>query len=390
MDRVTLVLCALVFTDTFGYAVLLPLLPFSAQRFGASTLAIGAMFASYSLCQLVAAPALGSLSDRFGRRPLVLLSQIGSAFGFALLFGASAFWVLVLSRVVDGLTAGNISILYAAVLDQFQKEAWARRFAYLSSATGLGILLGLITSSLVVSVGLSGAAAVGLALTGLSIVLTWRFLPETRHRQPNTSALQAWRSALVTADARLLRRTAGAVLLGTLAQTSFLLALPLYLARVLGFTAAQATPVIAGLFVCAAGYQSLLLPRLLERVHERTAAMLGFASLALGSGLVGVAQGLPSVLAGAAVVMVGVATLAPTLPSLLGASNRTLDEGALMGLNQSVVSVGQMVGPVLGYGALTLPSTIGYGVLNALLALGGLAVVVGLPRGSEVPGVTTS
>jgi DHA1 family tetracycline resistance protein-like MFS transporter len=384
MDRVTLVLCMLVFTDTFGYAVLLPLLPFSAQQFGASTLAIGAMFASYSLCQLVAAPALGSLSDRFGRRPLVLLSQIGSAIGFAMLFGASAFWVLVVSRVVDGLTAGNISILYAAVLDQFPKDAWTRRFAYLSTATGLGILLGLLTSSLVVSVGLSGAAATGLALTGLSVLLTWRFLPETRHRQPPTSALRAWRSALVASDARVLRRTAGAVLLGTLAQTSFLLALPLYLARVLGFTAEQATPAIAGLFVFAAVFQSLVLPRVVERLHERTTAMLGFACLALGSGLVGVAQGLPMVLAGAAVVMVGVATLAPTLPSLLGASNTTLDEGALMGLNQSVASVGQMIGPVLGYGALTMPSTIGYGGLNLLLALGGLVVVARLPRRVDV------
>jgi MFS family permease len=378
LDPVTTVLCVLVFTDTFGYAVILPLLPFAAERFGASTVLVGVLFASYSLCQLVAAPVLGSLSDRYGRRPLLLISQAGSAVGFVLLLGPSAYWILLVSRIVDGLTAGNISILYSAVLDHFPREEWVRRFAYLATATGLGILLGLIVSSVVVRLGLAGAAGVALVLTGVSLVLTWRFLPETAQRARSVSAVQAWRRATVAGDTPRLRPTILAVLLGTLAQAAFLLALPLYLERVLGYTEEAATPFIAALFVAAALFQTIGVPRVVQRLGEPSSALAAFALIALGSLILAAAGGLVGVAAGAGTVILGIALLAPTLPSMLGASSPGLGSGAVMGLNQATVSFGQMVGPLLGYGALTLGEARGYGALNIVLALFGLAVVAGL------------
>src|SRR4051794_122349 len=95
--RITLILCLLVGIDTFSYAVLLPLLPFAAERSGASVLPIGGLFASYSIGQLLAAPLLGAWSDRVGRRPILLLSQAGSGLGFALLLGPATFGVLLAS-----------------------------------------------------------------------------------------------------------------------------------------------------------------------------------------------------------------------------------------------------------------------------------------------------
>ena len=377
-DPVTTVLCVLVGTDTFGYAVILPLLPFAAERFGASTWLVGAVFASYSLCQLLAAPVLGSLSDRFGRRPLLLISQLGSGVGFGLLLGPIGFWILLTSRIVDGLTAGNISILYSAVLDHFPRSEWVRRFAYLSTATGLGILLGLIVSSVVVRLGLAGAAGIALLLTALSLLLTWRYLPETRQRAATVSALAAWRHATVSGKSGQLRHTLGAVLLGTLVQASFLLALPLYLERRLGYFEDAATPFIAGLFVLAALFQSLAVARIVARLGERRAASAAFALIAMGSLILALASGFIGVVIGGGVVMLGIATLAPTLPSLLGASTPDLGAGSLMGLNQATVSLGQMLGPLLGYGALTLAEAAGYGIVNLALALVGLAVVATL------------
>jgi DHA1 family tetracycline resistance protein-like MFS transporter len=392
MDRVTALLCLLVLVDSFGYAVVLPLLPFAAERFGASIYAIGAMFASYSLCQLIAAPLLGSLSDRFGRRPLLLLSQAGSAAGFALLLGPNGFGALLLSRAVDGLTAGNISILYAAVLDHFPRQSWGRRFAYLSTATGGGILLGLVTSSLVARFGLGAAAGLALVLTGISLILTWRLLPETRQRHSTGSLISAWRRVAVSDQRAVLGRVELGVLLSTLAQTAFLLALPLYLAALLGYREEEATRFIAALFVAAAIFQVIVVPRLIERLAERQAALVGFGFVAIGGlivgaagavegggPIVGTALSLPMVGTGATLLIWGVAVLSASLPALLGARNRALDEGALMGLNQSVVSLGQMIGPLLGYGALAL-STAGYGIVAVLLASAGLVATLAVPK----------
>jgi DHA1 family tetracycline resistance protein-like MFS transporter len=283
----------------------------------------------------------------------------------------------LLSRVVDGLTAGNIAILYASVLDHFPRAEWARRFAYLSTATGAGILLGLVCSSIVAARGLPPAAAVGLALTLLSLVVTWRLLPETR-RRPSTSPFAAWRQAAVGDVSRQLRRTALAVLLSTLAQTAFLLALPLYLARVLGYQEQEATLLIAGLFVLAAVFQMAALPRMAHRLGEWRAAVTGFGAVAVGGAGLALSASLVHVGLSGGVMMLGIATLASTLPALLGVTNRALDEGALMGLNQAVVSVGQMLGPLLGYGALLLPTTLGYGAVSVLLALSGVVVLRGV------------
>ncbi len=378
VDRVTAALCLLVFTDTFGYAVILPLLPFSAERFGASTLLVGVLFASYSLCQLVAAPVLGSLSDRYGRRPLLLVSQVGSGIGFALLLGPTSYWVLLASRIVDGVTAGNISILYSAVLDHFPSADWSRRFAYLSTATGLGILLGLIVSSVVVRIGLPGAATVALLLTGLSLLVTWRVLPETSQRVERISARRAWKNAALTGEGARLRHTMVVVLFGTLLQAAFLLALPLYLERILGYTEQSATPFIAALFVLAAVFQTLAVPRMVDWLGDRASALLGFAVTAAGALALGLVDSFAGVAVGASLVILGIAALAPTLPSLLGGAAPSLGGGALMGLNQSTVSLGQIIGPLLGYGALTVAAGGGYGAVNVALALGGLAALAAL------------
>jgi len=385
LDHTTAVLCFLVLVDTFGYAVVLPLLPFAAESQGASIYAIGAMFASYSLFQLVAAPVLGALGDRFGRRPVLLFSQAGSAAGFALLLGPGGFGVLLLSRTVDGLTAGNISLVYAAVLDHFPREAWGRRFAYLSSATGGGILLGLIVSSLIARFGLAAAASLALVLTGMTLVVTWRLLPETRQRQPTTSVRDAWRRAAASGQRAALGRIGLSVLVSTVAQTAFLLALPIYLARLLGYDAEQATRFIAVLFVVAAAFQVTLVPRLIERFTARGAASIGFVFLGGGGLIVALATGFSLVIAGATALVCGVAILSPSLPALLGERNRSLDEGVLMGLNQSVVSAGQMIGPLLGYAALAL-STTAYGVVAIGLACAGFGALHTL-RGESTSGL---
>jgi DHA1 family tetracycline resistance protein-like MFS transporter len=374
-DRLGEVLALLVFTDTFGYAIVLPLMPLAAQRRGASPLAVGALFATYSGCQLLFAPLLGRLSDRFGRRPVLLASLIGSAAGFALML-LGGYLPLLVSRVVDGVTAGNIAIVNAVVLDRFPRSDWGARFTYLSTATGLGILVGIGVSAGLARFGLSAAAMVALALCLASAGFMWRFLPESATKGP---AAQPWTAR----QAVTLQRAVPAGLIATVLQAAFLLTLPLYLNRILGWDQVKSTLALAALIAVAAVSQLTVVSPLMRRLDPRSVALSGFAFLLLG-GLVLVSNhAAAGVVAGAVAAIIGVAFLSPAVPTLISHHNRSLQEGAVMGMNQSVASAGQMAGPLLGYGALQLFAAPGYGAICAVLAAGGIALTYPIRRGAS-------
>lgn len=377
-------LSLLTFTDMFGYAIVVPVLPFAAQHFGAGTLTVGAIFASYSLCQLVSAPVLGAMSDRYGRRLFLLISQSGSVIGFVIMALAGSVWPLFLSRIIDGLTAGNISIIWASVLDHYQRPAWGRRFANLTTATGLGILLGLLTSSLVARYGLAVVAWVAVTLILLNMVITLRAFPErsaTRASPPGRHGLAELLGHPGNAGAR---RVVGAGLLSTIDQSAFLLALPLFLGQLLHFQAQASAITITVLFALAAAFQVLLLGAVVTRLGDRRTAVLGFALMILGGSGLAAARTLGPVLVAGTLVMWGIVLLNPSISALLGTSNRTLDDGAIMGVNQSMASAGQLLGPLVGYAALALFSTRGFGIVCALLAVAGLALTSRIRLGDAV------
>jgi DHA1 family tetracycline resistance protein-like MFS transporter len=368
-------LCLLAFTDTFGYSIVVPLLPFAARDFGASDLAIGVVFASYSLCQLVAAPVIGTLSDRHGRRPLLLISQTGSAAGFALMIGAGSIWPLLLSRVIDGVTSGNISLVYAAVLDGYPQRERARQFSYLSSATGLGILAGLGVSSLLARFGLGAATVAALALCLAGMLLTWRIFPETAARRP-AGMRHMGRWIVNGAGGPAMRRVLAAKLAAVMGQTGFVLAFPLYLSRLLGYDATEAATLMTVLVAAGACFQVAVMPRLVDLLGEVRAALLGFGLLVAGGLVAAMAGTVAVVFAGGSLVLWGSALLGPSLTTMLAGANTTLDEGAVMGVNQSVASAGQMLGPPPGYGALAVIGAAGSGLLCAAMAALGFALTL--------------
>ena len=375
-DRVFLVIAALVFADTFGYAIVLPLLPFAAEREGAPAFVIGAVFATYSLCQLVAAPLLGSLSDRIGRRPVLVLSQTGSAAGFLILASTGTLLPMFISRVVDGLTAGNISTAYAVILDRFRREDWAARFAMLGSATGAGIVAGLLTSSLLASGGVRAGAWVAFALAALTALGTYLLLPETRVAQGRAKEQMRLRTALASGGPYGLRRTVVAALVSMVLQAAFLVTLPLYLMRTLGYAEQQTTIFLTALVGGAAVFQLGILPRLMRALGERRAALLGFVAASAGGLVCAGASELAAVAFGAALTMGAVVILNPAFTSLIGGRHEAAGEGTLMGINQSTASLGQLIGPVVGYAALGLGSAAAFGA--GLLVLGVIGVLVTL------------
>src|SRR5215813_3692145 len=132
----------IVLVDVLGLTIILPLLPFYAESMGATPRIVGLIVSVYALCQLIAGPPLGHLSDRIGRRPVLLVSQMGTFIGFLILAYAQSLWLVFLARIIDGLTAGNLTVAQAYIADVSDPENRTRSFGFIGIAFGLGFLVG--------------------------------------------------------------------------------------------------------------------------------------------------------------------------------------------------------------------------------------------------------
>ncbi|MFN0091234.1 MAG: MFS transporter, partial [Acidimicrobiales bacterium] len=166
--------------DLVGFGIVLPILPLYAERFGASPSVIGLVLAAYSVGQLVGAPILGRLSDRYGRKPVLLLALAGSSLGHLVTGLAGSVWVVLAARAVDGLSGGSVSVAQAAVADLAPPAARARLFGLLGVAFAVGFVVGPALGSLAALGGPRLPFFLAAGLSGLNALTGLRRLPETR------------------------------------------------------------------------------------------------------------------------------------------------------------------------------------------------------------------
>src|SRR5438128_3185901 len=182
VTRPLLIIFLTIFVNLVGFGIIIPLLPFYAETFGASPLVIGLLFAVFSLCQLVAAPALGDLSDRYGRRPILVFSLAGTVVSFVMLALAHSVAMLFAARIVDGLSGGNISTARAYVADVTEPKDRARAYGLIGAAFGLGFILGPALSGVLSHYSYTAPIWAAAALTLVATAIAWLWLPETVHR----------------------------------------------------------------------------------------------------------------------------------------------------------------------------------------------------------------
>src|SRR5882762_8481168 len=182
VTRPLLIIFLTIFVNLVGFGIIIPLLPFYAGTFGASPVVIGLLFAVFSLCQLAAAPALGDLSDRYGRRPVLVFSLAGTVVSFVMLALAHSVAMLFAARIVDGLSGGNISTARAYVADVTAPKDRARAYGLIGAAFGLGFIFGPALSGMLARVSYTAPIWAAAALTLAATAMAWLWLPETVHR----------------------------------------------------------------------------------------------------------------------------------------------------------------------------------------------------------------
>lgn len=371
-----------IFVDVFGLTLIIPILPFFAKHLGASGTVVGVLLASYAACQLVSGPILGRISDRVGRKQTLLVSQLGTMIGFLVLGLSSSLGMLFLSRIIAGSFAGNLTVAQAYITDVTKPEERTRAFGLLGLAFGMGFLLGPALAGWLsrrYGYGVPGLVAAGMSL--LSITLTATLLPK---RPPaDTGAAREGRFGAIQRlfQRPLPRRRLLEFFAFALSFSILTGGLALYLQHRFSFTEDKVGYLYAYSGLVGGLIQGGLIGWMARKLGEQRLSVLGFALMAGGYAFLGALYRLPPLLVVVGVTAFGSAVVRPALTTLLTRSVGAHEQGAALGVSQTLSSIALIIGPVLANWLIDHDHLAAYGLSAAVFAAAGAAL--GMTRAPE-------
>ncbi len=354
MNKRLAIIFLIVFVDLLGFSLILPLLPYYAQTFGADAFVTGLLVASYAVAQLLGAPLLGRWSDRIGRRPVLLVSIFGTLLGFLLLGFAGALWMLFVSRVIDGLTGGNITVAQAYITDVTDNKNRTKALGMIGAAFGLGFIIGPAVGGSLSAFGYAVPAFAAAALSLINLIAVFLFLPESLTDE-RRAAIAAQKKPPFTLGAlwQALNRPRVGPLLHTrfffsLAFATFQSIFALYAQYRLQLTPQTTGYVLAYVGLLSVFVQGFAVGRLANRFQEKqiifvASIVMTFALLAWAF-----APNLITVLIVLAPMAFAGGTLNTVLSSALTKSVYPEEIGGTLGLAASVESLTRVIAPSAG------------------------------------------
>ena len=345
----------IVFIDLMGFGIIIPLLPFYAEHFHADPFTVGLVMATYSLTQLIAAPVWGRMSDRIGRRPVLLITLAGTAASYIWLGFVDSLAALFAARAIGGAMAGNISAAFAYMADITTREDRAKGMGLIGAAFGLGFIVGPAIGGLLAGAdpatadySLPAFAAAGLSLVALVLavaILKESLSEEIRARiaaRPPEQRFQRMVQAFKTP------------ILGFLIMVSFLATFvfagmeatfAMWSERTYAWGPQQNGFLFAGVGIVSAAIQGGLIGRLANRFGEAKLIIQGSVALAIGMVLIPFSENLWILALAMAVLAYGFSTLSPSLNSLISLQVDDENQGAIMGVTRSATTFARIVGP---------------------------------------------
>ena len=357
-----------VFIDLVGFGIVIPVLPFYAEgtRFGATPRGVGLLFASYSVMQLLFAPILGRLSDKYGRRPVLLISLLGTSLGFLILGFATTLTMLFVGRIIDGISGGNISTAQAYIADVTTKENRAKGMGLIGVAFGLGFVLGPAIGGVLSRWGIHVPFLFAGGLAFANAVLLYFTLPETitpdHPARISAATGRGWRRLINSLKRPQLSVVLTIYFLSIVAFSIMTACFSLFLMFRFGYDAFHIGWIFAYVGIISAIIQGGLIGKLVKRFGEPSLVIVGalmFAASLFASPFIGPASGVIGILLTGGVSAIGNALNAPTLTSLASKAASESEQGAIMGVTQSVASLARAIGPAIAafliYSSIAFP-----------------------------------
>ena len=345
----------IVLVDLIGFGLVIPLLPFYAERFDAAPLTITLLMAAYSFAQFLTAPFWGRLSDRVGRRPVLIASMAGAIVAYVWLGVAYSLWTLFAARILAGAMAGNISAAFAYVADVTTPANRAKGMGLIGAALGLGFIIGpAIGGTLAGSDPLNAdyatpcflaAVLSTIALISTALILKESLSAETRAR----AAAKRYANPLVQFLGGLKREHIAALILlafmATFVFAGMEATFALWSEREFGWGPRQNGYLFAGVGLLTVGVQGGAIGALARRFNERSLIVAGGSIFAIGLALIPLAHDLVTLVGAMALLALGFAVFNPSLNSLLSLRAGSEEQGAILGIGRSAAILGRVVGP---------------------------------------------
>lgn len=341
------------FIDMLGFMMVVPLLPFYALKLHATPFVVGLMLASFSVAQLVSSPVWGRMSDRYGRRPALMIGLFASAAAY-LVFGlANALWLLFLSRIVQGAGGGTTGVAQAYVSDTVPREHRARALGWLSAATSAGVMIGPAIGAISAHFGQAAPGYVAAGLCFLNVVAAWIWLPESRKVQRVDATIKrkpVWHAAwaVLTHPSGESERLIWTYGVGMLAFTLLTSVLALWLGARFGVTVKTIGYFFAYSGLLALVMRSLLLGPVVDRLGEVGALRLGTVILAIGMFLYPLVPSVWVLIIVIPFVPIGTALMFPAVTSLLSRATEPSELGTTMGVAQTFAGIARIIAPLVG------------------------------------------
>lgn len=342
------VLMATAFVDMMGFAMVFPLLPFYATDLGASPALIGVLISSFSIAQLTTAPLWGRLSDRYGRRPMLLIGLASAGLAFIVFGFATSVWMLLASRMVQGAGGGTTGVIQAYVSDAVEPSQRARGLGWLSAATSAGVMIGPAIGSLAAHLGRAAPGLVAAGLCFLNVLFAWRYLPESKPKQ-HTGARRKIREAVwhvISNPFGPQPRLIWIYAVGMGAFTAMSSCVALYFHYRFGVTEKTIWMVFVYVAALAVVMRAVVLGIAVDRYGETRVMRMGAALFALGLLLYTFPSDVWVMAFVIALVPIGQALLFPSVTALQSHRADPREVGQTMGVQQAFGGAARVVGPL--------------------------------------------
>ncbi len=350
-----------VLIDMTGFGIIIPLIPFYAQRFASGPAGIGILLSSFSVMQFASSPYLGRISDVRGRKPILLFSILTSMASFFFFTFANSYLVLLLSRIVAGL-ASEGAVAQAYIADVTTKEERSSGLGKVGAAVGIGFILGPVIGGLLSPYGIWAPGAVALILSLANLVFVFLYLPEPERRKQlkdETSFMQSLRGILTAIGEPLTGQVYIIFFVVTLAFAAIPVIVPLLTIDYFSFTEVEMSYVFIFIGVIQVVLQGFAIKKMIRRLGEEKLIVLGPLFLLAGIMLTPIFRSITSFGLATILVAVGVGITNTAIPGFISLTTPPERQGSSLGVIQSVGSIARIFGPIIS-GYLTELSSVQY------------------------------
>jgi len=362
------------FVDILGFSILIPLMPYFVKHFGAPNVVVGLLFAVFALCQFVGAPFWGHVSDRIGRKAVLIVSQIGATIGWTMLAFAPSIGVVFLARIIEGFSGGNISVTQAYVSDLVEPEKRGRAFSYVGAAFSAGLVFGPLAGGyLVAKYGYCIPFLLAAALQLLTLLVTIAILPESKSvSEEKPATLLDIKTSLADPN---IAPVMWQKLVFSLGLYGWFSVFPLVLQQQFGFDVSKSSYFFCVFGVVSIIFQLGVVGRMSDAFGDRVSSNIGFCSLLIAFGIIPFIHTQALALLMVIFFTFGLSSVNATIPSLLSANAPENIQGTILGTASALESASGIFMPIISTWTLQaagVPSTtaITFGLTLTALGMG--------------------